>query len=139
MDWVDNLTKMIVTEEYGICFVVGGECANSDVIGWTGGGETEELTRLGGGKNENVTPRVVVRVSRNICHMKCYNYSEMKICVRFSNLKDFFNFRLIFFSVFLQTSNNPGTFTVSFFSILCLTFQENRLFHVKESLKCHFY
>ena len=63
MDWVDNLTKVIVTEEYGICLVVGGECANSDVIGGTGGGESDEPSGLGGGKDENMTPWVVFRVS----------------------------------------------------------------------------
>eukprot|EP00493_Phyllostaurus_siculus_P004639 UN04660 len=43
--------------------------------------------------------------------------SQMKICVRFSNLKDFFNFRLnfIFFMVFYKLQNNFSPFTVSFF------------------------
>ena len=62
LDRVYNLTKVIVTEKYGICFVVGGECANSDVIGWTGGEETEEISRLGGEEDENATPRVASSV-----------------------------------------------------------------------------
>ena len=76
VDRVYNLTKVVVAEKYGICFVVAGECANSDVIGWTGGGETEELSCLGGGKDENVTPRVVVRVSR-VSEAKSFDMTQL--------------------------------------------------------------
>ena len=79
MDRVYNFTKVVVAEKYGICFVVGGECANSDVIGWTGGGETEEFSRLGGGEDENVTPRVVSRVPR-VSETESFDVTQIAGC-----------------------------------------------------------
>ena len=63
MDRVHNFAKMIVAEEERICLVVGGEGADSDVIGRTRRGETEEPSRLGGREDKNMTPWVLGRVS----------------------------------------------------------------------------
>ena len=63
VDRVDSLTKVIVAEKDRVCLIVEGELTNADVIGWTGSGETEEPGCLGGGKDEDVTPRVVFGVS----------------------------------------------------------------------------
>ena len=65
--------------------------------------------------------------------------TDWRICVHIWNLKTFFNFHLNFiFFGFLQTSKQFQSLYRLIFLIFCLTLQENRLFLVKKSWKCHF-
>ena len=75
MDRIYSFTEVIMTEKDGVCLVVEGECANSDIIGWTGGGETEESGCLGGGKDEDVAPWVMFGVSR-VSKTESFDFTE---------------------------------------------------------------